>query len=117
MRYTPDPRYKVETPPEPFEARSRNLRERQGQKGTAVSYQTPAEFKIDRVQVEPPTHVVKQMVPAAEYGWSSKKWSGPWDLPQSYMVPKEVTPAVITTNREDRMFGTVKGVYPNHHDQ
>jgi hypothetical protein len=82
VRYTPNPRYKVETPPEPLEARARNLRERQGQKGTAVSYQTPCEFKIPGVQVEPSMHSVKHMVPDAGYGWGERKWEGPWDMPQ-----------------------------------
>ncbi|GMH66742.1 hypothetical protein TrST_g11815 [Triparma strigata] len=114
VRYTANPRYKVETPPEPLEARAKSLKDRMGQKGTRVSYQTPTEFKLPGVEVQPPTHHVKHMVPGAGYGWSEHKWSGPWDLPQSYMTPANVEPNVITTSEDDRMYGTVKGEYPEH---
>ncbi|GMH49388.1 hypothetical protein TrRE_jg604 [Triparma retinervis] len=114
VRYTPNPRYKVETPPEPLEARAISLRNRQGQKGTAVSFQTPMEFKIPRVQVEPPLNQTKHMVPESGYGWSENKWDGPWDMPATYMVPKGREPGIITTSNEDRMYGTVKGQYPGH---
>lgn len=139
VRYSDDPRYKVEvrhccgsgsglwkgihrfkltkmsppqTPPEPLEARAQSLKDRMGQKGTRVSYQTPTEFKLPGVEIQPPTHHVKHMVPGAGYGWSEHKWNGPWDLPQSYMTPAEVAPTVITTSVDDRMYGTVKGAYP-----
>jgi hypothetical protein len=114
VRYTQEPRYKVETPEDPLAKRARELAERQGQKGTAVSYQTPAEFKIPRVQVEPSGKMVRQMVPEAGYGWSESKWDGPWDMPQSYMVPAATEAGQIRTNPDDRMYGTVKGNYPAH---
>ena len=90
------------------------MRNRQGQKGTAVSFQTPMEFKIPRVQVEPPLNQTKHMVPESGYGWSENKWDGPWDMPATYMVPKGREPGIITTSNEDRMYGTVKGQYPGH---
>ncbi|GMI33124.1 hypothetical protein TeGR_g13948, partial [Tetraparma gracilis] len=114
VRYTHDPRYKVNTPEDPLTKRANELKERQGQKGTAVSYQTPVDFKLPRVQVEPDGHTMKHMVPGAGYGWSEQKWQEPWDMPSSYMVPATRDPGQITTNPSDRMYGTVKGQYPEH---
>lgn len=118
VRYTPDPQYKVQTPPEPLEQRAKELRERQGQKGTAVSFNTPAEFKIARVQVEPESKYVKHMTPDPNIGWGAKPWETPWDLGGSYMTPANRNPADITTTTADRMYGTVHGKYPEgraHH--
>ncbi len=114
VRYTPDPAYKVETPPEPLEARAAGLRERQGQKGTAVSYQTPSEFKLPCIQVENQMHQIKHMVPSANFGWSENKWDGPWNLPQSYMTPANHEPAQMTGTPDDRLYGTFRGDYPDH---
>jgi len=114
VRYTHDPRYKVATPEDPQTKRANELKEWRGQKGTSVSYMTPAEFKIPRIQVEPNGQQSKTMVPEAQYGWSEQKWDGPWDMPQSYMVPANVEPGQIQTNANDRLYGTVKGQYPPH---
>jgi len=114
VRYTPDINYRVETPPEPLEQRAKDLKARQGQKGTAVSYQTPAEFKIPLVQVEPESKFVKHMTPDPNYGWGEKPWRTPWDMPQGYMVSAQVEAASITTTTSDRMYGTVNGRYPEH---
>ena len=66
------------------------------------------------LQVQEPAHHVKHMVPSADYGWSENKWSTPWDLPASYMTPAVVQPGQITTSVEDRLYGTVRGDYPEH---
>mmetsp|Transcript_3125 Transcript_3125/g.5960 ORF Transcript_3125/g.5960 Transcript_3125/m.5960 type:complete len:267 (+) Transcript_3125:73-873(+) len=115
VRYTPDPRYSVSTPPDPLEARARNLRERQGQKGTRVSYQSPSSFKLPGVEVGEEKAQARRMVPKAGHGWSADGgvWEQPWDAPSSYMVPADVTPKVIDTSADDRMYGTTRGVYPD----
>ncbi|GMI56994.1 hypothetical protein ScalyP_jg2259 [Parmales sp. scaly parma] len=112
VRYTPNPRYKVLTPPEPIEQRALDLRARQGMKGTAVSYQTPAEFKMPGIQVEPETKFQKYMTPDPNIGWGQKEWKTPFNTPQSYMVPASVEPENFTTTISDRKYGTVHGAYP-----
>jgi len=108
--YDPDPRYCVRTPRDEDKERSDNLRERGQSKGTNVSYQTPADFKISHVQVEPPTIVNKKMCVDNTYGWKPEQgqWKSPYNLPQSYMVPANNEAEGFRTGKDERIYGTTK---------
>ena len=116
VRYVADPRYRVQTPEDPLAKRARGVVRTAGREGDGgVRTRQPRTSGSRESRWSPQGARLLRWFPRPGHGWAENKWNGPWDMPQSYMVPAGTDAAQIGTNPHDRMHGTVRGEYPAHY--